>query len=98
MKVLIDHPSPFLLSHGGFQIRIEQTHDALRRAGVDVDYLRWWEDGQTADIIHYFGRPHLLYVKQAQAKGIRVVMSQLLTGLGSRSPRKLPFQKIAIHL
>src|SRR6185312_11537362 len=98
MKVILDHPHPFLLSHGGFQIQIEQTYEALRQAGVEADYLRWWDDRQPADIIHYFGRPTIPYVKQAHAKGIRVVMAQLLTGLGSRSPRVLPFQKAAINL
>jgi len=98
MKVILDHPNPFLLTHGGFQIQIEQTYAALRQIGVDVDYLRWWDDRQPADIIHYFGRPPVPYVKQAQAKGIRIVMAQLLTGLGSRSVRLLPFQKAAIHL
>jgi glycosyltransferase involved in cell wall biosynthesis len=98
MKVIFDHPHPFLLSHGGFQIQIEQTYGALRETGVTVEYLRWWDDHQPADILHYFGRPSIPYVKQAQAKGIRVVMSQLLTGLGSRSTRVLPFQKAAIGL
>jgi glycosyltransferase involved in cell wall biosynthesis len=98
MKVLLDHPHPFLLSHGGFQIQIEQTYRALRQADMEVDYLRWWDDRQPADIIHFFGRPTVPYVKQAQAKGIRIVMAQLLTGLGSRSPRVLPFQKAAINL
>jgi glycosyltransferase involved in cell wall biosynthesis len=96
MRVILDHPHPFLLSHGGFQIQIEQTYSALREARVDVDYLRWWEDRQTADIIHYFGRPTGEYVNLAKKKGIRVVMAQLLTGLGSRSPRVLPLQKAAI--
>lgn len=98
MKVILDHPHPFLLSHGGFQIQIEQTYGALRQAGVEVDYLRWWDDRQPVDIIHFFGRPTVPYVKQAQAKGIRIVMAQLLTGLGSRSTRVLPFQKAAINL
>lgn len=96
MRVIFDHPDPFLLSHGGFQIQIEQTFRALRDAKVDVEYLRWWDDRQPADIIHYFGRPATAYVNQAQKKGIRIVMAQLLTGLGSRSQRLLPFQKGAI--
>jgi len=98
MKVLIDHPNPFFLNHGGFQIQIEQTHAALRQIGVDVDYLRWWDDRQSPDIIHYFGRPSIPYVQQAQAKRIRIVMAQLLTGVGSRSARALRFQKTAIRL
>ncbi len=98
MKVILDHPNPFLLTHGGFQIQIEQTYEALRRAGVAVDYLRWWDDRQPADIIHYFGRPSIAYVQQAHAKGIRVVMAQLLTGLGSRPAKALLFQRTAIRL
>jgi glycosyltransferase involved in cell wall biosynthesis len=98
MKVILDHPHPFLLTHGGFQIQIEQTYNALRAVNVEVEHLRWWDDKQPGDIIHYFGRPSCPYVDQAQRKGIRVVMAQLLTGLGSRSIRALPFQKAAIML
>lgn len=98
MRVIFDHPNPFLLSHGGFQIQIEQTYVSLRQIGVTVDYLRWWDDRQPVDIIHYFGRPPLPYVQMAQKKGIRVVMEQLLTGVGSRSHRKLAIQKMVIGL
>jgi len=84
MKVLIDHQSPFLLMHGGFQIQIEQTKLALEKVGVEVEYLRWWDDSQRADVIHFFGRPNSGYVNFARQKGIKIVMSQLLTGLGSR--------------
>jgi glycosyltransferase involved in cell wall biosynthesis len=98
MKVLIDHPQPFQLSHGGFQVQIEQTYAALRQVGISAEYLQWWDDKQPADIIHYFGRPSIQYVRLAQGKGIRIVLAELLTGLGSRSPRVLPFQKAAIGL
>lgn len=84
MKVLFDHPNPFLLAHGGFQIQIEQTKLALERAGVEVDWLRWWDPGQNAHLIHYFGRAHSSYIEQCHQKGMRVVMSELLTGQGSR--------------
>ena len=33
MKVLFDHPNPFMLAHGGFQIQIEQTKKAPERIG-----------------------------------------------------------------
>src|SRR2546428_13872771 len=62
MKVLVDHASPFLLAHGGFQIQIEETKRALERLGVTVEYLRWWDDEQRGDIIHFFGRPAGAYV------------------------------------
>jgi glycosyltransferase involved in cell wall biosynthesis len=84
MKVLIDHPAPFALAHGGFQIQIEQTKAALERVGVDVEYVRWWDETQKGQIIHYFGRPGGAYIDFAHAKGIKVVVGELLTGLGSR--------------
>jgi len=84
VKVLFDHPSPFALAHGGFQIQIEQTKAALERRGVEVEHLRWWDDRQTGQIIHYFGRPGGGYIDFAHAKGIKVVVAELLTGLGSR--------------
>jgi glycosyltransferase involved in cell wall biosynthesis len=94
VKVLFDHPNPFLLAHGGFQTQIEQTKKALEASGVEVEWLRWWDDQQKGGLIHYFGRPHPVYIRQAQSKGIKVVMSELLTGLGSRSGIARKAQKI----
>lgn len=94
VKVLFDHPNPFLLAHGGLQTQIEQTKKALEASGVEVEWLRWWDGGQKGDLIHYFGRPHPSYIRQAQVKGIKVVMSELLTGLGSRSGIARKAQKI----
>jgi glycosyltransferase involved in cell wall biosynthesis len=98
MRVILDHPNPFLLAHGGFQVQIEQTYNALRQTDMSVEYLRWWDDRQQADIIHYFGRPTTAYVEMAHKKGIRIVLAQLLTGLGSRSRQQLVFQKAIITL
>lgn len=93
MKVLFDHPNPFLLAHGGFQIQIEQTKCALEEMGIKVEWLRWWDQSQSGDIIHYFGRPSSAYIDFAHRKVIKVVMSELLTGLGSRSTLQRLFQK-----
>ena len=94
MKVLFDHPNPFLLAHGGFQIQIEQTKKALEELGTEVEWLRWWDSAQKGDVIHYFGRPGGAYIDFAHQKGIRVVMSELLTGLGSRSAVHRRLQKV----
>jgi len=94
VKVLFDHPNPFLLAHGGFQTQIEQTKKALGVVGVEVEWLRWWDDQQKGDLIHYFGRAHPAYIRQAQAKGMKVVMSELLTGLGSRRAMARKLQKL----
>jgi len=94
MKVLFDHSNPFLLAHGGFQIQIEQTKMALEEIGVEVEWLRWWDASQTGHVIHYFGRPSSSYIDFAHQKGIRVVMAELLTGLGSRSGNQRKLQKL----
>jgi glycosyltransferase involved in cell wall biosynthesis len=85
MKILFDHPNPFALAHGGLQVQIEQTKRGLEQIGIEVEWLRWWDDAQDADVIHYFGRPTTSYVQFAQRKGMKVVIAELLTGLGSRS-------------
>lgn len=98
VKVLFDHPNPFLLAHGGFQIQIEQTKKALEANGVEMEWLRWWDDQQKGDLIHYFGRPNPSYIRQAHGKGIKVVMSELLTGLGSRGKMAREAQKILMTM
>jgi glycosyltransferase involved in cell wall biosynthesis len=84
MRVLIDHPWPFQLAHGGLQIQIDQTRLALEQAGVQADWLRWWDAAQRGDLIHYFGRMPPAQMRMAQQKGLRVVIADLLTGHGSR--------------
>jgi glycosyltransferase involved in cell wall biosynthesis len=92
MKVLIDHQLPFLLAHGGLQIQIERTKEALEAIGVEVEYLRWWDDLQRGDIIHFFGRANPSHIDFAHAKGMKYVMSELFTGQGSRAPTQLRLQ------
>ena len=96
VKILFDHSLPFCLAHGGFQTQIEQTRAALLQAGVEVEWLRWWDERQRGDVIHYFGRPSSSYIRFAQAKGMRVVLAELLTGLGSRGPFARTLQRATI--
>ena len=97
MKILFDHPNPFLLRHGGLQIQIEQTMAGLQQLGQDVEFLRWWDDRQTGDVIHYFGRPLRHYVAAAQEKGIRVVLADLFGGLGARPAIVRAVQRSIMH-
>jgi glycosyltransferase involved in cell wall biosynthesis len=97
MKVLIDHQLPFLLAHGGLQIQIEQTKAALESIGIEVEYLRFWDSQQTADVLHIFGRCSKGYIDLARRKGIAVVMSDLLSETGSRSWHTLLAQKVVIR-
>jgi glycosyltransferase involved in cell wall biosynthesis len=98
MKVLFDHPDPFTLAHGGFQIQIEQTRAALLAVGVEVEYLEWWNSKQKGDIIHYFGRPRAAYIEMAHTQGIKVVLGELLTAAGSRSGTQLALQKFSTQV
>ena len=94
MKILFDHPLPFALAHGGAQIQIEQTKIALEKAGVEAEFLRWWDGGQRGDLIHFFGRMPAGNIRLAQQKKIKVVIAELLTAQGSRSSRQLRLQTI----
>ena len=94
MKVLINCPVPFMLAHGGAQIQIEQTAAALRHNDVDVDFVRWWDSGQQADLIHYWGRMPADHIRLAHQKGIKVIMGELLTAQGSRTSGQLRLQKV----
>lgn len=98
MKILFDHPLPFALAHGGFQIQIEQTMAALRRGGVEVEPVRWWDAEQTGDLIHFFGRPESGYIEFAHAKGRQVIVAELHSGLGSRSAPARAVQKAVMLL
>jgi glycosyltransferase involved in cell wall biosynthesis len=97
MRILFDHHQPFALAHGGFQIQIEQSKAALERAGVTVDFLRWWDASQSCDLIHCFGLPPETLLGLSRQKGIKLVISQLLGGLGARPAWKRALQKLAIH-
>lgn len=93
MKVLFLSAVPFALAHGGAQIQIEQSKAALEKIGVEVEWMRWWDDRQTGDIIHYFGRIPVGLIGMARAKGKKTVCLELLTEQGSRSNGRLRLQK-----
>jgi len=97
MKVLIDHSSPFLLAHGGAQVQIEQTKSALERIGIEVEFVRWWDDQQRGDVIHYFGSIPHHYLDLAHQKKIPVVLAAILSSTCNRSNFRLSLQGIVIR-
>jgi glycosyltransferase involved in cell wall biosynthesis len=92
MKVLFNHAMPFALAHGGFQVQIEQSKAALERRGVEVEYLRWWDDRQTGDLIHHFTAPPIAFLKMARERGIPSVITHLFTATCNRSAAHLKVQ------
>jgi glycosyltransferase involved in cell wall biosynthesis len=93
MKILFNCSLPFALAHGGWSVQVEQTASALRQLGLEVEFTRWWDEGQKGDIIHFFGRMPTGHMQFAHQKGIKVVMAELLTVQGSRSSAQLWLQK-----
>src|SRR5271157_5950480 len=98
MRVLLDHPDPFALAHGGFQIQIEQTRLALIEAGVEVEFLQWWNSRQKGDVIHFFGRPKADYIRFAHGQNCKIVLGEILTATGSRSRGELALQRLGTNL
>lgn len=61
--------------------------------GVAVNHVRWWDDRQEPDVIHYFGRTPQTYIRLAHKKGIKIVTADLHGGLGVRGPMLRAVQK-----
>ena len=97
MKILFYHLSPFAVAHGGLQIQILRTREALQDLGVDVEFLRWYDDHQAGDLLHFFGRVPSNLLTLAHEKKLKVVQSELLTEQGSRPAYRLRLQKAATY-
>jgi glycosyltransferase involved in cell wall biosynthesis len=97
MKVLLYQLKPFSLTHGGLQTQILQTRDALGKLGVQTDFLRWWDADQSGDVLHFFGRMPTPLLQLAQQKGMKVVLTDLLTEQGSRSRWHLGLHAMTIR-
>jgi glycosyltransferase involved in cell wall biosynthesis len=94
VKVLFYCLTPFSLAHGGQQTQIVQTRQALERLGVEVEYLRWWDDRQTGDILHFFGRLRASQLQRAHGNRMKVVLTDLLAEQGARPRFRLKLQKL----
>ena len=97
MKVLFNCHVPFMLAHGGAQVRIEHTKAALNQAGVETDFLEWWNDRQTADVLHHFGSIPVHTIRLAQEKGWKVVNTILLSETVNRARSALLLRRILIR-
>ena len=98
MKVIFNCHVPFMLAHGGAQIQIEQTQAGLQKIGVEVEPLRWWDGTQTGDVLQHFGRIPFQLLLFARQKGLKVVITDLLTETGSRSKPRLRVQKLVTQM
>src|SRR4051812_13283683 len=86
MKILVNCTLPFALAHGGQAIQIQRTIASLAEIGVAVEPLRWWDEQQTGDLIHYFGLMPVDQIYFARQKKMKVIIANLLTEQGSQTP------------
>jgi glycosyltransferase involved in cell wall biosynthesis len=89
--------TPFFLAHGGAQIQIEQTKSGLEKIGVAVEYLRWWDENQTGDILHQIGAMDAPLLALAHQKGWKLAMTLLLTETCNRSNWGLFMRRVPIR-
>jgi glycosyltransferase involved in cell wall biosynthesis len=97
VKVVFNHHSPFSLAHGGTQIQIERTKAALEATGVEAEYMEWWNEKQSGDILHQVGWLHPEMIRLAQNKGWKVVITTLLTQQCNRSEREWLTRQVLIR-
>ncbi len=93
VKILFDTTGmPFFLAHGGARTQIMNTALALRELGIEVEFARWWDHNQSADLIHIFSIPDRSYINFAHNKGIPIVNTTLFTGACNRPNWRLSLQ------
>jgi len=96
MKVLVDCQHPFSLAHGGMQLQIERTLAALNAAGISAEPLRWWDAGQHGDLVHHFGPMPDEIIELTHRRGVKVVLTLLLSETVNRTPRQLALRRLLI--
>ena len=96
MKVLIDCDTPFALAHGGMQVQIEQTLEALPVIGVSAETVRWWDDRQHGDILHKFGLLSEGLITLARNQGMKTVMTLLFSQTCNRNRLQLWLRKLLV--
>ena len=94
MKILVNCTLPFALAHGGQAIQIQQTLAALTQIGVEAEPLRWWDENQRGDLIHYFCRMPADQIRFAHQKKIKVLIADFLTAQGSQTTRQRLLRRI----
>jgi glycosyltransferase involved in cell wall biosynthesis len=65
--------------------------------GVEVEPVRWWDDQQSGDIIHFMNRPTQWLVDGARQKGLKTVMTENIDHTASRRPFELWLRKFALQ-
>lgn len=97
MKSIFYCNNPFFLGHGGSQTLLEALMREIAALGVEVEPVRWWDDKQSGDIIHFMNRPTQWLVDGARQKGLKTVMTENIDHTASRGPFELWLRKFALQ-
>jgi len=97
MKVLIDNNHSFAYAHGGIQTFINNLIKFLPNTGVEVEPLRWWDEKQFGDIIHFFYRPTEEYLNILKPK-TKIVINVLLGPITSFNWFQIEIRRIVYNL
>lgn len=92
MKILFDRHIPASLAPGGAQIQVDRTLSGLVASGVGVEHVRWWDEKQPGDLVHFFGTCNNDYLSVARAARKPVIVTTLFTETCNRTPARLTRQ------
>ena len=93
MRVIFYSFEPFAFAHDEKQEQIVHTRDALRELNVEVEYLRWYDERQSGDVLHFFGRITMDLLDLARESGMKVVVTDWLTKQAAYSRPRLGLQR-----
>lgn len=97
MKVKIFPEYPFSLVYGGIEIRSQRTLNALKKIGVDVDFLNYYEKDDNYDILHIFGNPPSIF-ELVKNKGNKKIVISSVNGFEGMSLLKSNYLKIVRYI
>src|SRR5688572_26473600 len=95
MKILLDHPLPFIFAHGGAEVQLHQSLAGLKEIGVGAEFLRWWDATQPVDLVHCFSMPVSGYLELARKRGLPVVLTAFFSATCNRPTWRLAVQALA---
>jgi len=97
VKILVDALVPFSWAHGGVTVHLNSIVDAIRKEGREVDFLRWWDERQTGDVLLTWYSP-TSKISFAKEKNIKIVSYIYLDSLTSKTTPQLYFRKLLISV
>ena len=97
MKILVDALVPFSWAHGGVTVLTNNIIDGIRENGREVDFVRWWDEHQTGDVLLTWYSP-TAKISFAKEKRIKVVSYIFLDSLTSKTRPQLYFRKLLIFI